>query len=280
MNFTISALLVVAPILSVRILLQNYAQVTRQNLMLYILACLINLIITGIILYFVVNKKLPKQLLLGGLLFFLGGTIATAAISLREPDMSQTVLQNTIRDHFRYLILFIFTGIICIAFSVTLKPFRNETTKIHKWIISIFILAAIGFFWEFIHQYFYSDNLKKWIDSGKNATEFNSFYFDNFNTKTFGFGRIFQYMSIGLLGLILLRFNKIKKWSFGVLLFLCCLGILVGCRLAIIDPEVIFKGEIFPSEWGILNLFVLPATPFILLYWTSIAFLTKKTITE
>lgn len=280
LSFVISVILVIAPIQGVQVLLQKFSSVTNQNLTTYILACVIYTLASGIILYFVLNKNLPKALLLGGAFLFLGGAIATAAIALREPDMSQTVLQNTIRDHFRYLILFLLTITTCYAFFKILKPLWNELPNIHKWIVPIFILAAIGFFYEFIHQYFYSDNLKKWIDIGKNVADFNSNYFDNFNTKTFGLGRIFQYLCIGWLGLILVRFNRLKKWSFGILAFLCTIGVLIGVRLSWVDAEAIFKGEVFPKGWEILNLFVLPAAPFMFLYWTSIALLSKKTKSE
>lgn len=280
LSFVISVILIIAPILGVQILLQKFSSVTSQNLTSYILACVIYALASSIILYFVLNKNLPKALLLGGEFLFLGGAIATAAIALREPDMSPTVLQNTTRDHFRYLILFLLAVINCYAFFKILKPLWNDLPNIHKWILPIFILATIGFFYEFIHQYFYSDNLKNWIDTGKNAADFNSIYFDNFNTKTFGLGRIFQYLCIGWLGLILMRFNRLKKWSFGILAFLCTIGVLIGVRLSWVDAEAIFKGEVFPKGWEILNLFVLPAAPFMLLYWTSIALLSKKTKSE
>ncbi len=280
LSFVISVILVIAPIQGIQILLQKFSSVTSQNLTTYILACVIYALASSIILYFVLNKNLPKALLLGGAFLFLGGAIATAAIALREPEMSQTVLQNTIRDHFRYLILFLLTITTCYAFFKILKPLWNELPNIHKWIAPIFILAAIGFFYEFIHQYFYSDNLEKWINTGQNVADFNSNYFDNFNTKTFGLGRIFQYLSIAWLGLILVMFNNIKKWSFGVLVFLCTIGVSIGVRLAWVDAEAIFKGEVFPKGLEILNLFVLPAAPFLLLYWTSIALLSKKTKSE
>ena len=277
LSFVISVILIIAPILGVQILLQKFSSVTSQNLTSYILACVIYALASSIILYFVLNKNLPKALLLGGAFLFLGGAIATAAIALREPDMSPTVLQNTTRDHFRYLILFLLAVITCYAFFKILKPLWNDLPNIHKWILPIFILATIGFFYEFIHQYFYSDNLKNWIDTGKNAADFNSIYFDNFNTKTFGLGRVFQYLSIGWLGLILVRLNKIKKWSMVIFALLCTIGLFVGCRLVTIDATLVTKGEAFPKGWEILNLFVLPAAPFLILYWTSIALLTKQT---
>lgn len=280
LSFVISLILVIAPIQGVQILLQKFSSVTSQNLTTYILACVIYTLASSVILYFVLNRNLPKALLLGGVFLFLGGAIATAAIALREPDMSQTVLQNTIRDHFRYLILFLLTITTCYAFFKILKALWNELPNIHNWIVPIFILAAIGFFYEFIHQYFYSDNLVKWINTGRNVADFNSNYFDNFNTKTFGLGRIFQYLSIAWLGLILVMFDNIKKWSFGVLAFLCTIGVVIGLRLVWVDAETIFKGEVFPKGLEILNLFVLPAAPFLLLYWTSIALLSKKTKTE
>lgn len=276
LSFVISVILIIAPILGVQILLQKFSSVTSQNLTSYILACVIYALASSIILYFVLNKNLPKALLLGGEFLFLGGAIATAAIALREPDMSPTVLQNTTRDHFRYLILFLLAVINCYAFFKILKPLWNDLPNIHKWILPIFILATIGFFYEFIHQYFYSDNLKNWIDTGKNAADFNSIYFDNFNTKTFGLGRVFQYLSIGWLGLILVRLNKIKKWSMVIFALLCTIGLFVGFRLVTIDATLVTKGEAFPKGWEILNLFVLPAAPFLILYWTSIALLTKQ----
>lgn len=276
LSFVISVILIIAPILGVQILLQKFSSVTSQNLTSYILACVIYALASSIILYFVLNKNLPKALLLGGAFLFLGGAIATAAIALREPDMSPTVLQNTTRDHFRYLILFLLAVITCYAFFKILKPLWNDLPNIHKWILPIFILATIGFFYEFIHQYFYSDNLKNWIDTGKNAADFNSIYFDNFNTKTFGLGRVFQYLSIGWLGLILVRLNKIKKWSMVIFALLCTIGLFVGFRLVTIDATLVTKGEAFPKGWEILNLFVLPAAPFLILYWTSIALLTKQ----
>lgn len=276
LSFVISVILIIAPILGVQILLQKFSSVTSQNLTSYILACVIYALASSIILYFVLNKNLPKALLLGGAFLFLGGAIATAAIALREPDMSPTVLQNTTRDHFRYLILFLLAVINCYAFFKILKPLWNDLPNIHKWILPIFILATIGFFYEFIHQYFYSDNLKNWIDTGKNAADFNSIYFDNFNTKTFGLGRVFQYLSIGWLGLILVRLNKIKKWSMVIFALLCTIGLFVGFRLVTIDATLVTKGEAFPKGWEILNLFVLPAAPFLILYWTSIALLTKQ----
>lgn len=276
LSFVISVILIIAPILGVQILLQKFSSVTSQNLTSYILACVIYALASSIILYFVLNKNLPKALLLGGAFLFLGGAIATAAIALREPDMSPSVLQNTTRDHFRYLILFLLAVITCYAFFKILKPLWNDLPNIHKWILPIFILATIGFFYEFIHQYFYSDNLKNWIDTGKNAADFNSIYFDNFNTKTFGLGRVFQYLSIGWLGLILVRLNKIKKWSMVIFALLCTIGLFVGFRLVTIDATLVTKGEAFPKGWEILNLFVLPAAPFLILYWTSIALLTKQ----
>ena len=279
LSFIIAALLVLAPIQGVQIL-AKFAPVTSQNLATYIMACFAYTLVSGMILYFVLNKNLPKALLLGGILLFAGGAVAATAIALLEPDFSQTVLQDTARDHFRYLTLFLFTIISSYAFYIIMKHLWVELTYTHKWIAPIFILAAILFFWEFIHQYFYAENLKNWIDTGKNATDFNSYYFDNFNTKTFGLGRVFQYLSIGWLGLILLRFERIKKWSWALLAFLCATGLLVGCRLIMVEAKVIFKGEAFPKGWEILNLFVLPAAPFLLLYWTSIALLTKTTKPE
>lgn len=235
----------------------------------YIAICLAYTLLSALVLFFMMDKALPRQLLYGGVsLFFLGACIASIFGLGAAPDLGIVMLQHPEREHFRYLMLSIALILFFVAVFLIIKDKWDVLSKGDKWIVLFFIAGIIEMCWEFYHHYFYPENLQLWMDQGKKAEEFVQHY-DNFSLLRFGaIGRLFQYTVVAWLSYILLRYHHIKAWSFLPLLLFSFIGIFTGVF-------VFFKGLAFPQSLQIMMLFFIPGFPFILLYWLGVALLSK-----
>jgi len=240
----------------------------------YIAICLAYTFLSALVLFFMVDKALPRQLLYGGVfLFFLGACIASIFGLGAAPDLGIVMLQHPEREHFRYFMLSIALLLFVVAFFLIIKDKWDVFSKGDKWIVFFFIAGIIEMCWEFYHHYYYPENLQLWMDQGKKADEFVQNY-DNFSLLRFGaIGRLFQYTVVAWLSFIFLRYHHIKIWTFLPLLILSFIGISTAVF-------IIFKGLAIPQNLQIMMLFFIPGFPFILLYWLGVALLSKPINTK
>ena len=243
-----------------------------NSLGIYIAVCFAYCFLSAFVLYITINRALPKKVLLGGILLFFIGTGIASIIGLAvPPDISPNMLQHPEREHFRYLLLFLSLLLFATSFVIILKEKWNVLSKRNKWIIVAFILAFAEMCWEFYHHYHYAENLKFWIERGKDANAFIKDY-DNITIARFGaIGRFFQYAVVAWLGYALVRFRHIRYWSFVPILMLCTIGIAAAMI-------VFYKGMPLPQNLQIFMLFFIPGFPFILLYWIGVILLNKPII--
>jgi hypothetical protein len=235
----------------------------------YIAICLAYTLLSALVLFFMMDKALPRQLLYGGVfLFFLGACIASIFGLGAAPDLSIVMLQHPEREHFRYFMLALALVLFVVAIFLIIKDKWDVLSKGDKWIVFFFVAGIIEMCWEFYHHYYYPENLQLWMDQGKKADEFVQNY-DNLSLVRFGaIGRLFQYTVVAWLSYILLRYHHIKAWSFLPLLLFCFLGIFSAVF-------VFLNGLVFPQSLQFLFMFFIPGLPFILLYWLGVALLSK-----
>lgn len=238
----------------------------------YITCCVAYAFLVTIILYFILDKALPKPIRYAGVLLFFIGVFITAIIGLAlPPDLSINMLKHPEREHFRYLMLAFSLLFFSVAFMLIMKEKWNDFPKWNKWIVVFFIGALIEMSWEFYHHYYFPENLQVWINQGKQADEFVKHY-DNFTMVRFGaIGRIFQYTVVAWLGYILLQCRYIKLWSL--------IPIVVFCILGIIAAVLVFTyGFSVPKNVQIFLLFFIPGISFLLLYWMGVALISKPIV--
>ena len=235
----------------------------------YIAICLAYTLLSALVLFFMKDNALPRQLLYGGVfLFFLGACIASIFGLGAAPDLSTEMLQHPEREHFRYFMLSIALVLFVVAFFLIIKDKWDVFSKGDKLIVLFFVAGIAEMCWEFYHHYYYPENLQLWMDQGKKADEFVQNY-DNFSIVRFGaIGRLFQFTVVAWLSFILLRYHHIKIWSFLLLLLFCFAGIFAAVFIFV-------NGLVFPSNLQILFMFFIPGLPFILLYWLGVALLCK-----
>ena len=235
----------------------------------YMAICLAYTLLSALVLFFMKDNALPRQVFYGGIsLFFMGACIASIFGLGAPPDLSIVMLQHPEREHFRYLMLSLALILFVVAFFLIISDKWDVFSKRDKWIVFFFVAGIIEMSWEFYHHYYYPENLQLWVDQGKKADEFVQNY-ENFSILRFGaIGRLFQYTVVAWLSYILLRYHHIKAWSFLPLLLFSFIGIITGVF-------IFFKGLAFPQNLQIMMLFFIPGLPFILLYWLGVALLSK-----
>ncbi len=272
LKFIGSLLLFLLPFLGV-IFLHGHSPYTEGNsLSTFAIVNFVYAIVSVGFLLLIVNKNLPKQLLLGYVLLFLLGAVIAGVFGLGEPDFSVKMLEHTEREHYRYIILTIAALLFATGFILSIKNRWDKFANWNKLIVLLFIAALAEFLWEFNLNYHYAENLQLWLDAGKNADDFANHY--NIPALPIGaIGRIIEYILIIWFGLILMKSYLIKKWSFALLSLYCLLGVYAGARVYI-------HGWDFPDSLKFLLLFFIPAGPILALYWMSVALLTKSTKIE
>ena len=235
----------------------------------YIAICLAYTLLSALVLFFIKDNALPRQLLYGGIsLFFLGACIASIFGLGAPPDLSIVMLQHPEREHFRYLMLSLALVLFVVAFFLIIKNKWDVFSKGDKLIVFFFVAGIAEMCWEFYHHYYYPENLQLWMDQGKKADEFVQHY-DSFSLVRFGaIGRFFQFTVVAWLSFILLRYHHIKIWSFLPLMLFCFAGIFSAVF-------IFLNGLVFPQNLQILFMFFIPGLPFILLYWLGVALLSK-----
>jgi len=239
----------------------------------YVLILTLVTLAIGLILFLIIRRygqsfNTPVS---GGVPLFLIGTVIMGITGLAAPpDLSIVMLQHPEREHFRYIVLFI--AALLFGFYAAIQ-FGNNTFQLTnplKWIMAVlFVLAFAEMIWEFSHHYLYPEGLKKWTDEGKNADDFVKSY-DNIHVIIPGAtGRLIQFSIVMWLAIRLYQLRKVKIWS----PVLTCLMGLMG----IISAAVILVTEMhLPKGFEFLFLFFIPGIPFILLYWTGVALLTRE----
>jgi MFS family permease len=235
----------------------------------YIAICLAYTFLSALVLFFMKDNALPRQLLYGGVsLFFLGACIASIFGLGAPPDLGTEMLQHPEREHFRYFMLSIALLLFVVAFFLIIKDKWDVFSKGDKLIVLFFVAGIVEMCWEFYHHYYYPENLQLWMDQGKKADEFVQNY-DNFSMVRFGaIGRFFQFTVVAWLSFILLRYHHIKIWSFLLLLLFCFAGIFAAVFIFV-------NGLVFPKSLQMLFMFFIPGLPFILLYWLGVALMSK-----
>lgn len=238
----------------------------------YIVCCVAYSFLVTIILYFIIDRALPKPIRHAGvLLFFIGVFIAAIIGLVLPPDLSINMLKHPEREHFRYLMLAFSLLFFSVACILIMKEKWNDFPKWNKWIILFFIGALIEMSWEFYHHYHYPENLQVWINQGKKAEDFVNHY-DNFTMIRFGaIGRICQYTVVAWLGYILLQCRFIKLWSLIPIVLLSIMGIIAAVL-------VFTYGFSLPKNVQIFFLFFIPGIPFLLLYWMGVALISKPIV--
>lgn len=272
LKFIGSLLLFLSPFVGVVFLYKHSPYTQGNSLSTFTILNLVYAIISVLLLLLVVNKKLPKQILLGGLLLYLSGSVIAGVLGLGEPDFSVTMLQHTEREHYRYIILTIAALLFAAGFILIIINRWDKFPNWNKLIVLLFIAALAEFLWEFNLNYHYAENLKLWLDEGKNAADFTVHY-QLPGLPIGAVGRIIEYVLIIWLGLILAKSYLIKKWSFILLTLYCLLGVYTGARIYIYGMD-------FPDNLKFLLFFFIPAGPVLALYWMSVALLTKATKTK
>ena len=235
----------------------------------YIAICLAYTVLSALVLFFMKDNALSRQILYGGIfLFFLGACIASIFGLGAPPDLSTAMLQHPEREHFRYFMLSIALLLFVVAFFLIIKDKWDVFSKGDKLIVLFFVAGIAEMCWEFYHHYYYPENLQLWMDQGKKADEFVQNY-DNFSIVRFGaIGRFFQFTVVAWLSFILLRYHHIKIWSFLLLMLFCFVGLFSAVF-------IFLNGLVFPQNLQILFMFFIPGLPFILLYWLGVALLSK-----
>jgi hypothetical protein len=271
-NIIVGILVGLLPFLASSLMSKHSPYYDNNTFKVYIPICIAYAFLSGLVIYVIKDKELPKPLVYGGvLLFYLGACIASIFGLGAPPDLSVTMLQHPEREHFRYFMLSIALLLFGGAFTLIIREKWDALSNWNKWIILFFIVAMAEMCWEFYHHYHYPENLKLWMDQGKNADDFVKTY-DNFSLLRFGAtGRFFQYTLVAWLSFILLRYHHIKMWSFLLLLLFCFIGIFAAVF-------IFLNGLVFPQNLQILFMFFIPGLPFILLYWLGVALLSKPTL--
>lgn len=262
-------LAVLLPFLASSLMSRHSPYFEGNGFALYIAICLAYTLLSALVLFFLEDNALPRQLLYGGVfLFFLGACIASIFGLGAPPDLSIVMLQHPEREHFRYLMLSLALLLFIVGFSLIIKEKWDVLSKWNKLIVFFFIAGIIEMCWEFYHHYYYPENLQLWMDQGKKADEFVQHY-DSFSLVRFGaIGRFFQFTVVAWLSFILFRYHHIKIWSFLPLMLFCFAGIFSAVF-------IFLNGLVFPQNMQILFMFFIPGLPFILLYWLGVALLSK-----
>lgn len=252
-------------------ILKNYSPYFNGNSTgLYILMSFACGAISCFIAYFIINKKLPTPLLYGGAALFLIGISITAVWGLgAEPDFSPAVLLHPEREHTRYALLFLNAILFAVAFVLIIRYYWNGLPKWHKAIVLFFLFAFAEMIWEFQHHFFLASHLQAWINDGKKAEAFMPHYTPEITVRICGLARFCQYATIAWLALILFQNSGIKKWVLIIIAVGCVAGLVCGISIFVLGYASFGKLKAF-------LIFFIPGTPFVLLYWTGLALLTKK----
>ncbi|MCF6130581.1 hypothetical protein L1S35_12925 [Flavobacterium sp. AS60] len=272
LKFIGSLFLFLLPFVGVVFLFGHSPYTEGNSLSTFAILNFVYAIISVGLLLLLVNKNLPKQLLLGYVLLYLLGAVIAGVLGLGEPDFSVNMLQHTEREHYRYIILTLAALLFAAGFILIIKNRWDKFANWNKLIVLLFIAAVAEFLWEFNMNYHYAENLQLWVNEGKNAADFEAHY-QLPGLPIGGVGRIIEYTLIIWLGLILAKSYLMKKWSFVLLTIYCLLGVYTGIRVYI-------YGFDFPDNIKFLLFFFIPAGPILALYWMSVALLTKSTRIE
>lgn len=218
------------------------------------------------------------QPVLPGILLFVLGCVMTGIAGLAvAPDLSIKMLEHPEREHFRYILLFIGALFYGLFFVQLLTKNALQLNNTFKWImIIIFVLAMTELLWEFSYHYFYPEGLKKWIDKGNKAEDFAKSYDDWRSIITGAVGRFLIYVLMLWLSIRLYKIRRIAIWNPIISSFLCVLGIISSIAFFLYGAYNIET----PKEFGFLILFIIPGLPFLIMYWISIALLTKTNISK
>ncbi len=218
------------------------------------------------------------QPVLPGILLFVLGCVMTGIAGLAvAPDLSIKMLEHPEREHFRYILLFIGALFYGLFFVQLLTKNALQLNNTFKWImIIIFVLAMTELLWEFSYHYFYPEGLKKWIDKGNKAEDFAKSYDDWRSIITGAVGRFLIYVLMLWLSIRLYKIRRIAIWNPIISSFLCVLGIISSIAFFLYGAYNIET----PKQFGFLILFIIPGLPFLIMYWISIALLTKTNISK
>lgn len=218
------------------------------------------------------------QPVLPGILLFVLGCVMTGIAGLAvAPDLSIKMLEHPEREHFRYILLFIGALFYGLFFVQLLTKNALQLNNTFKWImIIIFVLAMTELLWEFSYHYFYPEGLKNWIDKGNKAEDFAKSYDDWRSIITGAVGRFLIYVLMLWLSIRLYKIRRIAIWNPIISSFLCVLGIISSIAFFLYGAYNIET----PKQFGFLILFIIPGLPFLIMYWISIALLTKTNISK
>lgn len=273
LKFIGSLLLFLLPFFGV-VFLHGYSPYTEGNpLSTFVILNFVYAAVSVVFLLLIVNKNLPKELLLGYVLLYLTGAVIAGVLGLGQPDFSVNMLQHTEREHYRYIILTMAALLFAAGFILIIKNRWDKFANWNKLIVFFFITALAEFFWEFNMNYHFAENLQLWLDGGKKAADFEKHYITDSVIHIGAIGRIIEYFLIVWFCWILAKSYLIKKWSFVLLTLYCIVGVFGAAT-------VYNKGFNLPESQGILLLFFIPAGPVLALYWMSVALLTKATKTK
>ncbi len=252
-------------------ILKKFSPYFNENgLGLYIALSIACGLVSAIAAYYVSNKALAKPLLSAGALLFVIGISMTSVAGLgAAPDFSPTMLQHPEREHYRYVLLFLNALLFAVSFFIIIRNSWSTAAQWHRWIVLLFIPAFAEFLWEFPHHFFLGTHLQQWINQGKNAADFMVNYTPESALRICGIARVFEYLVVVWLALILFKTGFLKKWVLIVLTVFCAVGCFTGIAVAVLGYASFTKLQI-------LMLFFIPAGPFVLLYWTGLALLSKK----
>lgn len=218
------------------------------------------------------------QPVLPGILLFVLGCVMTGIAGLAvAPDLSIKMLEHPEREHFRYILLFMGALFYGLFFAQLLTKNSLQLNNTFKWVmIIIFALTMTELLWEFSYHYFYPEGLKNWIDKGNKAEDFAKSYDDWRSIITGAVGRFLIYVLMLWLSIRLYKIRRIAIWNPIISSFLCVLGIISSIAFFLYGAYNIET----PKQFGFLILFIIPGLPFLIMYWISIALLTKTNISK
>jgi hypothetical protein len=261
--------LALVPILGTALVARYSPYLEGNTLSIYIAASFVAGFVALLVLLVALNRKLPRAIMAGGLMFFALGVIMASVLGLGPPQNGIEMLQHTEREHYRYFLLLLDAALFTVGFLLIAKDRKQEFGRWNLWLLVLFVPAIAIMTWELVYHYHYAEGLAAWIGQGERAEGFGEHY-DNQTVVILGcIGRLFQYGFLVLFFFVLHRFNYIRKGTMIFLMVMCTLGLITAITILV-------YGLPMPKAIEFLFFFFIPGAPFLMMYWAGMAVLTKR----
>lgn len=224
----------------------------------YLIASLLFAMISLLLGWLIASGKLITN---NGFLLFLLGLLTAPPFMIGPPEETPKLLERTTEEHFRYGLLLLSTIAFAIGFIIILRKHWKQFSLLNKLIALPFIFCFVALFWDNLTSYNFSNELKEWMNIGKDPYAF----FPNYNFHTFWrtLGRSLIYLLTSWLALILLKEGILKKGQMLFLIIFSSIGIVFFFLTNFIGMQFYFP-------------FMVPAVSLAPAYWLGLMLITKR----